>query len=101
MWPRQGQGAAQSVEDAATLGVLMGGITDLADVSRRLEMYDALRVRRSSIVQLLSRTREVSDETTGMDLPLHEEITGIFERLSPDWVPGKLCPGLILGESPC
>jgi len=32
MWPRQGQGAAQSIEDGGTLGVLMSRLEDISDI---------------------------------------------------------------------
>ncbi|OAP58274.1 hypothetical protein AYL99_07364 [Fonsecaea erecta] len=57
MYPRQGQGAAQSIEDGATLGVLMSGLQSKSDLTHRLMLNDQLRVRRTSIVQVLSRTR--------------------------------------------
>jgi 2-polyprenyl-6-methoxyphenol hydroxylase-like FAD-dependent oxidoreductase len=59
MWPIRGQGAAQAVEDAGVLGVLMNGLKDKSEVPRRLAMYDELRIGRTSVAQLLSRASEV------------------------------------------
>jgi len=57
-------GAAQSIEDGGTLGVLMSRLEDISDIPARLKLYDELRVSATSIVQLLSHTSEVSDEVT-------------------------------------
>ncbi|KAJ9608538.1 hypothetical protein H2200_007526 [Cladophialophora chaetospira] len=93
MWPRQGQGAAQSIEDGGTLGVLMSNLTSKAEVPARLKLYDELRVHRTSIVQLLSRTSEVQDEmmkiTRFPDAPLPEEIAVIFRRFGKGSVPAN------------
>ena len=93
MWPRQGQGAAQAIEDAATLGVLMSGLQDRVDVPKRLDLYDQLRVNRTSIIQRLSRLREAYAEAqvrTDDKDPLPDEIVSIFERFFPEFVPSKL-----------
>ncbi|EXJ72809.1 uncharacterized protein A1O5_03957 [Cladophialophora psammophila CBS 110553] len=90
MWPRQGQGAAQSIEDGATLGLLMRGLQHKSDVTNRLLLNDELRVRRTSIVQLLSRAR-MSAVEDGVTLPA--EIVRLF---SPDPAPGQSLTILIL-----
>jgi 2-polyprenyl-6-methoxyphenol hydroxylase-like FAD-dependent oxidoreductase len=85
MYPRQGQGAAQSIEDAATLGILMSQLEDKADIPERLELYDELRVQRTSIVQQLSRSREgVREPQAGEDAPepLPEAFSAIFRKFS-------------------
>ena len=51
----QGQGAAQSIEDGAALGILLGHMEDESCIADRLRLYDDLRVRRTSIAQLVSR----------------------------------------------
>ncbi|KIW24757.1 uncharacterized protein PV07_10451 [Cladophialophora immunda] len=81
MFPRQGQGAAQSIEDGATLGLLMSGLQSKSDVTNRLMLNDELRVRRTSIVQLLSRTRLGAVED-GVILP--DELVQLF---SPEPAP--------------
>jgi 2-polyprenyl-6-methoxyphenol hydroxylase-like FAD-dependent oxidoreductase len=60
MWPTRGQGAAQAIEDAGVLSVLMSGLKDDSEITGRLALYDELRVRRTSVIQLLSRTSEVA-----------------------------------------
>ncbi|KIW73858.1 hypothetical protein PV04_01943 [Phialophora macrospora] len=85
MYPRQGQGAAQSIEDAATLGILMSQLEDKADIAKRLELYDELRVKRTSIVQQLSRSREGVRQPQGGDdvaEPLSEEFLAAFRKFS-------------------
>jgi salicylate hydroxylase len=54
MVPHVGQGAAQSIEDAITLAVLLEGCA-AADVASRLKWYEALRLARTSQVQALAR----------------------------------------------
>ena len=88
MWPRQGQGAAQSIEDAATLGILMSGLNNQSDVPERLKLFNQLRVRRTSIIQLLSRTREMDN---GGAVP--EDVYAIFEKWTPDFRPSKFSLG--------
>ena len=51
----QGQGGAQSIEDGAVLGVLLGHMEDGSCIGERLRLYDDLRIRRTSIAQLVSR----------------------------------------------
>jgi salicylate hydroxylase len=54
MVPHVGQGAGQSIEDAITLAVLLEGCTAV-EVAGRLELYEALRLARTSRVQALAR----------------------------------------------
>ncbi|KIY00445.1 uncharacterized protein Z520_04130 [Fonsecaea multimorphosa CBS 102226] len=82
MFPRQGQGAAVSIEDGATLGVLMSGLQSKSDVTKRLMLNDELRVRRTSIVQLLSRFRIATIQD---NVILADEIVQLF---SPEPAPG-------------
>ncbi|EXJ63823.1 hypothetical protein A1O7_00158 [Cladophialophora yegresii CBS 114405] len=94
MWPRQGQGAAQSIEDAATLGMLMSQLEDKADIPERLALYNELRVPRSSIVQQLSHSREQARQAQSPgdadELPLSEEFLAVFRK----FLPGTSPPGM-------
>lgn len=56
MQPKMGQGAAQAVEDAAVLGVVLEGIDPSASISHRLQLWEKLRHPRASAMQLMSRT---------------------------------------------
>ncbi|QGI71095.1 hypothetical protein CEK26_003432 [Fusarium fujikuroi] len=62
MLPHQGQGGAQSFEDAAALGVLFPADTTLDDVPQRLELYNKLRYPRSVTVMFMSK---INDERRG------------------------------------
>lgn len=90
MWSRQGQGAAQAIEDAAVLGNLMGsGLNSKDEIPARLGLFDALRVGRTSIVQLLSRTKEVANPIGGKGMagPLSDEVADMFDRFLPNRKP--------------
>jgi salicylate hydroxylase len=54
MVPHVGQGAGQSIEDGFTLAVLLEGCT-AKDVADRLDLYQELRLERTSKVQALAR----------------------------------------------
>jgi salicylate hydroxylase len=54
MVPHVGQGAGQSIEDGFTLAVLLEGCT-AKDVADRLDLYEELRLERTSKVQALAR----------------------------------------------
>ena len=60
MLPFFGQGAAQAVEDAATLATCLAGIGPGA-VPEALRRYEEIRRPRASQVQLMSRGREVQN----------------------------------------
>ncbi|KAG7406340.1 hypothetical protein ACKAV7_014306 [Fusarium commune] len=62
MLPHQGQGGAQSFEDAAALGVLFPADTTVDDVPQRLELYNKLRYPRSVTVMFMSK---INDERRG------------------------------------
>jgi salicylate hydroxylase len=70
MLPTLGNGAGMAIEDAGALGVVMEGVTDVGEVTRRLKVWDHVRRPRASAVQLLSRTigveYELSRETQDM-----------------------------------
>lgn len=85
MWSRQGQGAAQAIEDAAVLGNLMSRLNSQDEIPARLELFDTLRVGRTSIVQLLSRTKEVANPMGGKGMagPLTDEVADMFARFLP------------------
>lgn len=56
MQPKMGQGAAQAVEDAAVLGVILKDIESDSAVASRLALWEELRRPRASAIQLMSRT---------------------------------------------
>src|SRR5258708_28629898 len=56
MVPHLGQGAAQAIEDAFTLAVLLEGAKS-KDVPKRLEAYGKLRIQRTSRIQAVAPDR--------------------------------------------
>ncbi|KAF1933856.1 FAD binding domain-containing protein [Didymella exigua CBS 183.55] len=59
--PHQGQGAAQAIEDAASLAVMLQKGTPLSAIPERLRLYQKCRFERASHIQEISRI-------AGMDL---------------------------------
>ena len=57
MLPFGGQGSNQAIEDGGVLGSLFAKITDPVDVPSRLKLFNDLRIRRASRVQILSSVR--------------------------------------------
>jgi salicylate hydroxylase len=57
MLPFGSQGANQAIEDAGALGLLLATVKDPAEMQRRLELFEKLRLRRASRVQILSSVR--------------------------------------------
>ena len=51
-----GQGVNLSVEDAATLQVLLRNIKGFADLSRRMAAFEDIRLSRTVMIQILSPT---------------------------------------------
>lgn len=56
MQPKMGQGAAQAVEDAAVLGVVLKELESKSAIASRLALWEELRKPRASAMQLMSRT---------------------------------------------
>jgi salicylate hydroxylase len=52
----QGQGAAQGIEDAATLGALISTSTPASSIPDILHRYNELRYSRATTVMLMSKT---------------------------------------------
>lgn len=48
------QGGAQGVEDAVALGVVLYGATTRDDIQKRLQIYQEVRIKRASVIQILS-----------------------------------------------
>ena len=62
MLPFGGQGSNQAIEDAGALGYLLKGIDDAAKVSNRCKLFEGVRRKRASRVQILSKTRIGSEK---------------------------------------
>ncbi|KID84046.1 Monooxygenase, FAD-binding protein [Metarhizium guizhouense ARSEF 977] len=57
MLPFGGQGSNQAIEDGGVLGRVLAGVQDATGLPQRLELFDKLRVRRASRIQILSSVR--------------------------------------------
>jgi salicylate hydroxylase len=80
MLPFGGQGANQAIEDAGALGLLLAGIDDPAELPRRLELFETVRLRRASRIQILSSVR-----AGGRENLVEDKIKPYLE----DGMPGK------------
>ncbi|KAH8698368.1 putative salicylate hydroxylase [Talaromyces proteolyticus] len=57
MLPFGGQGSNQAIEDGGALGFLLKDVDDVAEIPARLELFEKVRRRRASRVQILSTVR--------------------------------------------
>ena len=57
MLPFGGQGSNQAIEDAGAIGYLCNGLGTEDPVMRALDMFDTVRRKRASRVQILSKVR--------------------------------------------
>ena len=81
MAPYRGQGGSQSIEDAGALEMCLTGIYDRAEVPRRLELLQKLRVPRYATVQLASSVRQ--------DEPNVEARFAEILKISQKWFEGS------------
>ncbi|KAF2025607.1 FAD/NAD(P)-binding domain-containing protein [Setomelanomma holmii] len=65
--PHQGQGAAQAIEDAASLAVMLPTQTLLDQIPARLKLYEKCRLERASRIQEVSR---IAGKDLGSGKPL-------------------------------
>ena len=63
-----GQGANQAVEDGAALGVLFRDISSSAEAPHRLALFEQVRHKRASRVQLLSSVRAGNEHLVNEDM---------------------------------
>ncbi|MCL2586241.1 MAG: FAD-dependent monooxygenase [Streptosporangiales bacterium] len=68
MLPHLGQGVNQALEDAVSLGVLLGAVSDPAGVPGTLKGYETLRRERTARVQLGSRRNGAGYDSSGSQL---------------------------------
>lgn len=57
MLPFGGQGSNQAIEDGGALGILLENVHDLSQVKDRLQLFEKVRRRRATRVQILSTVR--------------------------------------------
>ena len=53
--PHQGQGAGMAIEDAASLAVMLSGLSSKAEIPNRLKLYNEARYERAHNIQSFSR----------------------------------------------
>lgn len=79
MLPLGAQGANQGIEDGGVLGCVLANVNKAADIPERLRLFDQIRVKRASRVQVLSSIR-YSNESL------------VREKLAPYMEPGMEVP---------
>lgn len=57
MQPFGAQGANQTLEDAGALGILLRNVHDGPEAERRLHLFEDIRLKRTSVIQILSSAR--------------------------------------------
>ncbi|OAA78696.1 FAD binding domain-containing protein [Akanthomyces lecanii RCEF 1005] len=62
MLPHQGQAGAQGIEDGLALGLTLHSASTPCDVKKRLAIYDGIRRRRASVMQVLSNVGQDQSE---------------------------------------
>ena len=68
MLPFGGQGANQAIEDAGALGYLFQGVESPEEIPKRLELFEAVRRKRASRVQILSKVRVGKEHVVKQEL---------------------------------
>lgn len=68
MLPFGGQGSNQAIEDAGALGYLLNNIDTRDSMTKRIDMFDTVRRKRASRVQILSKVR------VGKEQDIREEL---------------------------
>ncbi len=63
--PYLAQGEAQAIEDAVSLGVVLGASITTAEVPERLQLYNKARYTRASIIQDYGRLVEKEEPSSG------------------------------------
>ena len=77
MLPFSGQGSNQAMEDAVALGYLFKNIGDRADkISKRLELFETARAKRTARVQTLSNVRIGREKEVETELKAYAEPPG-------------------------
>ena len=74
MLPFGGQGSNQAIEDAGALGYLFNGLEAGEAVIRSIDLFDIVRRKRASRVQILSKVR------VGKEKDVREELLQYARR---------------------
>lgn len=98
-----GQGANQAVEDGGALGVLFRDMSSSTEVPHRLALFEQVRHKRASRVQLLSSVRAGNEHLVKEDMKRFME-SGVARKskipFSPNLVP-MLTNGLLSSRDIC
>lgn len=81
--PHLGQGLNQSIEDAATLGVLLADV-DLTDVPGRFRLYEELRRERTNRIQ--QGSRKMGRTYRAAELSIHEREEAMASVYGEGWI---------------
>ena len=73
MLPFGGQGSNQAIEDGGALGFLFGGVDNVVDIPSRLLLFDKVRRKRASRVQVLSKVRIGKEKEVQQESQLYAE----------------------------
>ncbi|KAJ5594737.1 Aromatic-ring hydroxylase-like protein [Penicillium hispanicum] len=73
MLPFGGQGSNQAIEDGGVLGSIFADVSDAAGVPARLKLFNDIRIRRASRVQILSSVRANNEHLIQDQLQLYME----------------------------
>ncbi|KAL8699513.1 MAG: hypothetical protein Q9201_005964 [Fulgogasparrea decipioides] len=76
MLPFGGQGSNQAIEDAGALGYLLEGVETAAEIPKRLELFETVRRKRASRVQILSKKRVGKEGDVQHELEKHADPPG-------------------------
>lgn len=76
MLPFGGQGSNQAIEDAGALGFLFKDLENSLGIPRRLEMFDTVRRKRASRVQILSKVRVGKEQDVKHELLAYADPPG-------------------------
>nr|POF02612.1 hypothetical protein CFP56_58244 [Quercus suber] len=86
MLPFGGQGANQAIEDAGALGCILGSVQDCESMALRLQIFESVRIKRASTIQVLSKVR------AGREKEVEKELVEFLE-------PGSHPPGSLMARN--
>lgn len=73
MLPFSGQGATQAIEDAGAISILFQDLSSAKDIPARLALFEKVRTKRASRVQVVSKV------TVGKEKEIEEELSQYLE----------------------
>ena len=76
MLPFGGQGSNQALEDAGALGYLLNDVTEEKMLERKIKLFETVRRKRASRVQILSKVRVGKEQEVREELLLYADSSG-------------------------